>query len=108
MGMVGLEWQFSGFGDFSSGAGATDMIMRNANTGALQVYDIANNQITGASVLGTVGLDWQFAGVRRCMHPARPTWSCATPTPARSRSTTSPIIKSSAPRACAPLAPDTA
>jgi len=29
----------------------------------LEVYDIANNQITGAAFLGTVGLDWQFAGV---------------------------------------------
>jgi hypothetical protein len=29
----------------------------------LQVYDIANNQITGSAFLGTVGLDWQFAGV---------------------------------------------
>jgi hypothetical protein len=29
----------------------------------LEVYDIANNQITGATFLGTVGLEWQFAGV---------------------------------------------
>jgi len=27
------------------------------------VYDINNNQITGAAFLGTIGLDWQFAGV---------------------------------------------
>jgi hypothetical protein len=39
------------------------MMLRNANTGGLEVYDIANNQITGAAFLGTVGLDWQFAGV---------------------------------------------
>ena len=38
------------------------MIMRNTNTGGLEVYDIANNQITGATFLGTVGLDWQVAG----------------------------------------------
>ena len=37
--------------------------MRNATTGGLEVYDIANNQITNAAFLGTVGLDWQFAGV---------------------------------------------
>ena len=29
----------------------------------MQVYDIANNQITGSAFLGTVGLDWQYAGV---------------------------------------------
>jgi hypothetical protein len=29
----------------------------------LEVYDIANNQITGAAFLGTIGLEWQFAGV---------------------------------------------
>ena len=28
-----------------------------------EVYDITNNQITGAAFLGTVGLDWQFAGI---------------------------------------------
>jgi hypothetical protein len=39
------------------------MIMRNTNTGGLEVYDIANNQITGAAFLGTIGLEWQFAGI---------------------------------------------
>ena len=37
-------------------------MMRNTRTGGLEVYDIANNQITGATFLGTVGLDWQVAG----------------------------------------------
>jgi hypothetical protein len=63
MGTVGLDWQFSGFGDFSSASGETDMMMRNVNTGGLLLYDIVNNQITGATFLGTVGLEWQFAGV---------------------------------------------
>src|SRR5712672_842830 len=39
------------------------MILRNKTTGGLELYDIANNQITGAAFLGTVGLDWQFAGI---------------------------------------------
>jgi len=63
MGMVGLDWQILGVGNFSSIPGETDMIMRNHTTGGLLVYDIANNQITNAVFLGTVGLDWQFAGV---------------------------------------------
>ena len=29
----------------------------------MEVYNINNNQLTGAAFLGTVGLDWQFAGV---------------------------------------------
>jgi hypothetical protein len=37
--------------------------LRNVNTGGLMLYDIANNQITGAFFLGNVGLDWQYAGV---------------------------------------------
>jgi hypothetical protein len=37
--------------------------LRNVNTGALEVYDINNNQLTNAAFIGTVGLDWQFAGV---------------------------------------------
>src|SRR5256886_16733296 len=39
------------------------MILRNIDTGGLQVYNIANNQITGSAFLGTVGVDWTFAGV---------------------------------------------
>jgi hypothetical protein len=27
------------------------------------VYDVNNNQLTGAAFIGTVGLDWQFAGI---------------------------------------------
>ena len=40
LGAVGLNWQFSGiFGNFSS-LGETDMLLRDVNTGELQVYDI--------------------------------------------------------------------
>jgi hypothetical protein len=37
-------------------------VLRNINTGAFQVYDIANNQLTGTASLGAVGLDWQLGG----------------------------------------------
>jgi hypothetical protein len=37
-------------------------VLRNVNTGAFQVYNIANNQITGTASLGAVGLDWQLGG----------------------------------------------
>jgi hypothetical protein len=36
--------------------------LRNVNTGAFEVYDIANNAITSAVSLGAVGLDWQLGG----------------------------------------------
>jgi len=36
--------------------------LRNVNTGAFEVYDISNNQISGAATLGQVGLDWQLGG----------------------------------------------
>jgi hypothetical protein len=62
LGAVGLDWQASGFGDFSS-SNEGDMLLRNVNTGGLMLYDIANNQITGAFFLGNVGLDWQYAGI---------------------------------------------
>ena len=44
------------------GPGASDLVLRNVNTGQFEVYDIANNQITGAAPLGSVGLDWQLGG----------------------------------------------
>jgi hypothetical protein len=56
-----LNWQVGAFGNFSS-LGESDMVMRNTSTGGLEVYDIANNQITNAAFLGTVGLDWQIIG----------------------------------------------
>jgi hypothetical protein len=36
--------------------------LRNVNTGAFQVYNIANNQLTGSASLGAVGMDWQLGG----------------------------------------------
>jgi hypothetical protein len=62
MGAVGLNWQFSGVGNFGS-LGESDMLLRNSSSGGLEVYDIANNAITNAAFIGTVGLDWQFSGV---------------------------------------------
>src|SRR5258707_10812796 len=44
-------------------AGRLRLLLRNSRTGGLEVYDINNNQITGAALIGTVGLDWQFAGI---------------------------------------------
>src|SRR5436309_248959 len=74
LGAVGLDWQVMGFGNFGSfgetdmmlrninTGGASDLVLHNINTGAFEVYDIANNQITGAALLGSVGLDWQLGG----------------------------------------------
>jgi hypothetical protein len=38
------------------------LVLRNVNTGEFEVYNISNNQITGAALLGQVGLDWQLGG----------------------------------------------
>ena len=47
---------------FLTQANETDMLMRNRNTGAFEVYDIANNTITSAGPMGQVGMEWQVAG----------------------------------------------
>ena len=54
---------FSGIGNFSGVPGETDLLLRNSKNGGLELYDINNNQLTGAAFIGTVGLDWQFAGI---------------------------------------------
>src|SRR5262249_8619740 len=63
IGTVGVDWKFSGVGNFSGVPGETDLLLRNSTTGGLEVYDINNNQLTNAAFIGTVGLDWQFAGI---------------------------------------------
>ena len=40
-----------------------DMILRDAGNGDYEIYDIGNNAILGASLLGQVGTDYQFAGL---------------------------------------------
>jgi hypothetical protein len=62
MGAVGLNWQFSGVGNFSDRC-QSDMIVGDSNTGGFEVYDIANNQITNGAFIGAVGVDWKFSGV---------------------------------------------
>jgi len=37
-------------------------VLRNVNTGAFEVYDIAGNTLVRAASLGQVGLDWQLGG----------------------------------------------
>jgi len=59
---VGLDWQFAGIGPIHA-AGASDLVLRNVNTGQFEVYDIAGNTLVGAASLGTVGLDWQLGGL---------------------------------------------
>ena len=58
---MGLDWQFAGIAPIHA-PGASDLVLRNVNTGAFEVYDIAGNQLTGAASLGAVGLDWQLGG----------------------------------------------
>jgi uncharacterized repeat protein (TIGR01451 family) len=62
LGTVGLNWQLGGFGNFSGNSGAYDMLLRDSNSGGLQVYDIANSQIINSAFVGAVGLDWQISG----------------------------------------------
>jgi hypothetical protein len=57
-----LEWQFSGIGNWGS-SGTSDLLVRNSNTGDLEVHNISDNEIYDSAVLGTVGLEWQFSGV---------------------------------------------
>jgi len=38
------------------------MLMRNSNTGAFELYDVANNTITSAAD-GAGRLEWQVAGL---------------------------------------------
>jgi hypothetical protein len=61
MDSVGLDWQVAGFGNFSS-RGTSDMILRNVNSGALVVYNINSNQVTGATFMGAV------AWILKCWH----------------------------------------
>jgi hypothetical protein len=65
LGTVGVEWQPMGFGLFGlfGGFGETDMMLRNVNTGDVQVYDIFNNEIVDSAFLDTIGLQWQFSGI---------------------------------------------
>jgi hypothetical protein len=39
------------------------LVLRNVNSGAFEVYDIAGNTLVGAASLGAVGLDWSLGGL---------------------------------------------
>ena len=69
MGQVGLEWQVAGFGDFSSShASETDMLMRNSNTGAFEVFDISQQRHNVVRRMGQVG----WSGRSRASAISRP------------------------------------
>jgi ELWxxDGT repeat protein len=79
LGQVGPEWQVAGLGGFYDGD-TTDMMLRDSNNGAFEIYDISNNNITGAFAISAP-------------LPAKPTCCCATPV-APSSSTTSATTRS--------------
>ena len=60
----GLDWQFAGIAPIHA-PGASDLVLRNVNTGAFEVYDIANNQLTGAAPLGRGRLGLAARRLRR-------------------------------------------
>jgi hypothetical protein len=47
IGTIGLEWQYARIAPVHA-VGASDLVLRNVNSGAFEVYDIANDQLTGA------------------------------------------------------------
>jgi len=62
MGQVGLEWTVAGFGSVN-GTSTSDMLIRDSNNGAFDVFDIANNQLTAVASMGQVGTDWSVDGI---------------------------------------------
>jgi hypothetical protein len=50
LGRAGTGWQFAGLGQFN-GSDTTDMLLRNANTGGFEVYDVSNNIVSGTKGL---------------------------------------------------------
>jgi hypothetical protein len=61
LGTVGLDWVFAGVAPISA-PGASDLLLRNVNSGEFEVYNIANNQIVGVASLGAVGREWFVGG----------------------------------------------
>jgi len=49
IGTVGIDWQFSGVGNFSGNPGETDLLLRNSTTGGLVALTISLK-------LSTIGL----------------------------------------------------
>src|SRR5262249_42913005 len=60
LGTVGLEWQFSGIGNFNT-PGESDMLLRNSTNGDFQVYNISDNPITGSAFIVNVALNCSFS-----------------------------------------------
>jgi hypothetical protein len=57
-----VDWQFADVAPIHS-PGTSDLVLRNVNTGAFEVYDIAGDSLIKAGSLGAVGLNWQLGGI---------------------------------------------
>jgi len=51
------------------------MLMRNRSSGAFELYDNGNNQITNAVSMGQVGTEWSVAGIA-ADPPGRGSYEC--------------------------------
>jgi hypothetical protein len=72
MGTIGAEWEALGVGDFSGNPGESDLIMRDTQNGAIDVFDIQHNQFVGVHSMSTVGVEWQNLGVGSPLVPGSP------------------------------------
>jgi Subtilase family len=70
LGQVGPNWVFVTLGGFN-GSDTTDMLLRDSSTGGFEVYDISNNQITGAAFIGTRWARLAVLGRRQFFEPRR-------------------------------------
>ena len=62
LGQAPVSLTFVGLGTFQAGD-TSDMLLRNATTGALEAYYVSGNTIIGSALVGTVGTNFSFAGI---------------------------------------------
>src|SRR5262249_52029175 len=67
---IPLVWQFEGVAPILS-ATSSDLVVRNVNTGAFQVYNIGRNQLLGPAITLNVPVDttWQVGGFAPAARP---------------------------------------
>jgi hypothetical protein len=60
LGVVGLDWKFSGILD--DGAGGASLLLRNDQSGGLEEYALKDGKLVSSAYLGTIGTEWQLVG----------------------------------------------
>ncbi len=71
IGTVGTNWNFAGTGDFDGASSLSELLLRNADSGSFELYQVAGGGVLSGSSVAAVGNNLHGQGLRQLLRVHR-------------------------------------